>query len=73
MIPLLVTKNLLLSANALFGMGIYASIFMAYALSGPILLLLEKTNIFYSFNRVFFMLAGIFAYLIKVKKEEHET
>jgi hypothetical protein len=40
-IPLLVRKELLLSANALFGMGIYASIFLAYALSGPLLFIFE--------------------------------
>jgi len=59
-IPLLVKKELLLSANALFGMGIYASIFLAYALSGPILLIFGKTNIFI-FLTVLFLIAGIFA------------
>ena len=36
-IPILVNKKLLLSANALFGMAMYSSIFFAYALSGPLL------------------------------------
>jgi MFS family permease len=70
-IPLLVKKELLLSANALFGMGIYASIFLAYALSGPILLMLGKTNIFI-FLTILFLIAGIFAALIKVQKSKVE-
>lgn len=38
MIPLVVTKQDLLSANALFGMGIYGSMLIAYILSGSLLL-----------------------------------
>lgn len=70
-IPLLVKKDLLLSANALFGMGIYASVFLAYALSGPLLLMLGKSNIFL-FLAVLFLIAGIFASLIKVAKSKVE-
>jgi len=70
-IPLLVRKDLLLSANALFGMGIYASIFLAYALSGPILLMLGKTNIFI-FLTALFLIAGFFAALIKINKSKVE-
>lgn len=64
-IPLLVKKKLLLSANALFGMGIYVSIFLAYALSGPFLFLLGQKNIFIILA-IFFLVAGFFASLIKV-------
>ncbi len=70
-IPLLVKKNLLLSANALFGMGIYASIFLAYALSGPLLFIFGKANIFILLT-VFFLLAGVFASLIKANKSKFE-
>jgi MFS family permease len=70
-IPLLVRKELLLSANALFGMGIYASIFLAYALSGPVLLMLGQTNIFI-FLTILFLIAGTFAYLIKVQRSKVE-
>lgn len=66
-IPLLVKKNLLLSANALFGMGIYASIFLAYALSGPILFFLGQKNIFIGLAALF-LIAGFFASIIKVSK-----
>lgn len=70
-IPLLVKKNLLLSANALFGLGIYASIFLAYALSGPILFIFGQKNIF-TFLAVLFLIAGFFAYLVKVNKSKIE-
>ena len=66
-IPTLVKKKFLLSANALFGMGIYASIFLAYALSGPLLFLLGQKNIF-TVLAASFLIAGFFASLIKVDK-----
>lgn len=65
-IPVLVKKELLLSANAVFGMGIYASIFLAYVLSGPIILLIGKSNIFILLTLLLF-LAAVFSYLIKMK------
>lgn len=70
-IPLLVKKELLLSANALFGVGIYASIFLAYALSGPFLYALGKNNIFTALA-VFFLLAGFFTSLIRIEKGKLE-
>jgi MFS family permease len=70
-IPLLVKKKLLLSANALFGMGIYASIFLAYALSGPILFFLGQRNIFIGLA-ILFLIAGFFASIIKVSKARIE-
>ncbi|HYM65086.1 MAG TPA: MFS transporter [Candidatus Sulfotelmatobacter sp.] len=70
-IPLLVRKDLLLSANALFGMGIYASILLAYAFSGPALYLLGKSDIFL-FLSMLFIVAGFFTYLIKANKSKIE-
>ena len=70
-IPHLVKRDLLLSANALFGMGLYASIFIAYALSGPILILLGRTNIFI-FLSLMFLISGFFAYLIDFKETSHK-
>jgi hypothetical protein len=70
-IPLLVRKDLLLSANALFGMGIYASIFLAYALSGPFIYLFGKTDIFI-FLSVIFLIAGSFILFIKASKSKIE-
>ena len=43
-IPVIVRKKFLYGANALFGLGIFASILVAYVLSGPMLLILGKTN-----------------------------
>lgn len=73
-IPKLVDKELLLPANALFSMGIYASLFIAYALSGPILVVFGKSNIFL-FLTSCFLIAAFFTYLIKkevAKKELSE-
>lgn len=66
-IPLLVGKNLLLSANALFGMGIYASIFLAYALAGFFLSVFGEANLFI-FLTILFLIAGIFAWMIRLNK-----
>jgi MFS family permease len=85
-IPLLVPKHLLLSANALFSMGIYGSIIVAYALSGPLLLVIGTTEIFILIT-IMFAISAFFAFLIKlhlpknykinkhlnIKKEVHQT
>lgn len=72
-IPLLVSKKLLISANALFSMGIFGSIIIAYALSGPLLLLLGRTNVFI-FITLLFALSAVFAFLIRFKFiKEKET
>lgn len=42
-IPRLVPKNLILSANSIFSLGIYGTVFAGFILSGPIVLLLGKT------------------------------
>ncbi len=75
MIPLLVDKELLIPANALFGIAFYGSLLIAYALSGPFL-------IFFGAQKAFLILAGmffvgaIFSSLIKrtavVKKKSRE-
>lgn len=70
-IPLLVGKPLLLSANALFGMGVYMSIFLAYALSGPFLSFFGQSNLFILLA-VLFLIAGFFAFLIKGDKSKIE-
>lgn len=68
MIPLLVGKKLLLTANALFGMGIYGSALIAYGLSGPLLLLFGQKNAFLILALSFF-LAAVFVLLIKAPKK----
>lgn len=76
MIPLLVKKELLFSANALFGMGIYGSIFVAYALSGVFILVFGNVYTFLIITG-FFLLAAIFVYFIKISpradKEESQN
>lgn len=44
LIPIIVKKEELLSANALFGIGIFGSVLVAYLISGPLLLYLGLTN-----------------------------
>lgn len=66
MIPIVVEKQLLLSANAIFGTVIYSSIFIAYAISGPLLILLGPTFTF-ALLGLCFLLAAFFATFIRVK------
>lgn len=66
MIPIVVKRPLLLSANAIFGMVIYSSIFIAYAISGPLVILLGHTFTFAALG-VCFLFAAFFATFIKVR------
>lgn len=66
-IPLLVKKDLLLSANALFGSGIYGSVLIAYALSSPFFIFFGKIYTL-SILAAFFMIAAIFINFIRVSK-----
>lgn len=71
-IPRVVRKDLLLSANALFGMGIYGSILIGYALSTPLLTFFGATNSFFVIA-LLFIIASVFVGLIhitKLKKEQ---
>lgn len=74
-IPLLVEKKLLLTANALFSMGIFGSVIVAYAFSGPLLLILGEKAVFYLIT-AFFVFSSIFALLIRLtlpaKKEKEK-
>lgn len=63
-IPRIVGKNLIFSANALFGIGLYGSILIAYGLSGPFLLTFGVTNAFMLLS-VFFLLATFFIFLMR--------
>ncbi len=69
MIPLLVEKKLLFSANALFSIIMFGSILIAYAASGPLILLVGKTNLF-ALLTIFFILASVFAFLIRTKTHD---
>lgn len=67
-IPLLVKKDLLISANALFSIGIFGTIIVAYALSGPILLLMGKANVFFLIA-ILFLVSSLFALFIRINKK----
>ena len=69
MIPLLVKKDQLYSANALFSIIMFGSILIAYAASGPLILLLGNTNLFILLT-AFFILASLFAFLIRTKTRD---
>ncbi len=73
MIPVTVKrKTLLLTANAIFGLVFFASVFVAYALSGPVLLFFGDFNVFI-FLAILFLGASFFASLVRggsIKKKE---
>lgn len=68
-IPTLVPKKLILSANAVFSLGIYTTIFAGYILAGPILLLLGKTNTIAVLIFLFFV-STLFILVIRVPKKQ---
>ncbi len=55
MIPLVVRKKMLLSANALFGLGLYGSILIAYILSGPAIIFLGDIGTLLFLSVLFFV------------------
>jgi MFS family permease len=68
MIPLLVPKERLFAANALFSMAWFGSVFIAYAISGSFLLLFGTTTALIILSLIF-LIASMFAVLIRVPKE----
>jgi MFS family permease len=70
-IPLIVKKDQLLAANAFFGIGVYGSALVAYALSGPLLIFFGKTNVFF-FLAAFFGIAALFVRFIILPKSVHD-
>lgn len=70
-IPILVERKLLLFANALFGMGIYGSVLIAYLLSGPFIVFFGERYVFLILA-IFFAIAAIFVSFIKIPKKEKE-
>lgn len=72
LIPLVVKEKYLLSANALFGMGILGSILVAYISTGPIFLALGKTNTLLLIT-AFFLIGAAFIWRIKMNKRIETT
>ncbi len=70
-IPLVVKDYLLLSANALFGIGIVGSILLAYLFSGPILLALGLVKTLLLLAGML-LVASYLIYLIKMPKSEEK-
>ncbi len=68
-IPLIVKKDNLLAANALFGMGIFGSILVAYILSGPLLLAVGQVYTLVVLC-VMLLIAGAFISLIKIPRNK---
>ncbi len=62
-IPHIVPEKLLVPANSLFGLALFGSILIGYVVAGPALLSLGHAYVFLVIA-VFFLLAGLFAYLI---------
>lgn len=71
MVPLLVKPKNLFSANALFSMAIFASILIAYVLSGPVLILLKPTGTLL-FLASLLAIGAIFIYQINFTKKDIE-
>ncbi len=67
MVPLVVKHKNLLSANALFGLAIFASVLVAYVLSGPALIYLKPVKTLVLLSSML-LIGGGFISLIKVKK-----
>lgn len=65
-IPKLVKKELLLSANAVFSLGIYGTTLIGYIIAGPTILLIGKTNAFILLSILFFI-STLFIIPIKMK------
>lgn len=65
LIPLIVPKETLFSANAMFGLGLYGSVLVAYLISGPVILLLGAQNTLL-FLAVLFLISAVFTAGIKL-------
>lgn len=68
-IPHLVPRKLLVSANAIFSMGLYGSLIVAYGLSGPLLLIFGEINVFIIIT-ILFAISALFAFIIKLNYKE---
>lgn len=71
-IPSLVPKKLIISANAVFAFGLYGSMLVGYILSGPILLLLGRINTIV-FLILLFLISIFFVAGIKLGNRQKES
>ena len=70
-IPQLVPKKLIISANAVFAFSLYGSIIIGYVFSGPMLLWLGKTHTI-AFLISLFLISAVFITTIKVANKKKE-
>lgn len=71
-IPLIVKKDNLLEANALFGVGIFGSILVAYVLSGPLLIYAGSVNTLYILSAMLLISAVVMTF-IKIPRTHHKS
>ncbi len=71
-IPSLVPKKLIISANAVFAFGIYGSTLLGYVFSGPALLLFGRTYTI-AFLISFFLISAFFVSMVKLVGKKKET
>lgn len=70
-IPLIVNKDTLYSANALFGFGLYGSALFAYLLSGPVILFFGEVNTLVLLGFMFFV-SSLFITGIRINSPAEE-
>lgn len=71
LIPQIVAKKDLISANALFSLAWFGSVLLAYGLSGPFLLILGIKTAFLVLSLIF-LFGALFALLIQIPKQEEK-
>jgi len=71
-IPLIVRRELLYSANALFGLGLYGGAFLAYLLSGPLILVFGDVNTLIVLGGMFFV-SSIFISGIRIESKSEKN
>ena len=70
MVPLVVNKKNLYSANALFGMAIYGSLLISYIIAGPLIILLKPSGV--SILLAFMLLfASLFILFIRLRNSKN--
>jgi len=72
-IPLVVREKNLLSANALFGMGIFGSLLVAYVMSGPLILLVGPIHTLFVLAALLFIGAIFISFVKLTYKKNNEV
>ncbi len=71
-IPSIVPKNLIISANAVYAFGLYGGLLIGYIFSGPALFLLGRTNTIV-FLILLFLISAFFVATVKLIIRKKET